>query len=640
MTTRVASVRDGPARWLGPRLSAVTLRASAAGILTGCLLLLGLAFHDARSERREAFEALAGGVAQAAGPALAAGDPALARAILDSLQAFDSIGAAALYGADGVPLAVWSRPAAGAVSVPTRLSAGTRPRDARSRVRPVRHAGRGVGQLWLHADPAPLVRHMLALGVWALLIVGAVLALAAALSARLGRRVLGPLQELAETARAVGESQNYSLRAPEQPDTELGALTDAFNDMLGQIERHTELKRTNTELRVAKEHAEAAARAKSIFLANVSHEIRTPMTSILGYTELLDDESLPAAEHREYVQTVRRNGQHLLHLINDILDWSKIETGKLRFEWLRCQPRELVNDAIYTCRARAREKGLSLDLVCAPGVPQAIDGDPTRIRQVLLNLTANAIKFTEQGSVTLGLSAEDGWVQFEVRDTGMGMTYAQLERALQAFGQGDESFTRRFGGTGLGLAISRELVLGMGGELSIDSEPGQGTSAKMRLPSRRPPPATVEQPDESSACDGSGPDPDVTRVLIADDTPDTRLLIQRLLERQGAVVDVAEHGERALELAGGALERGEAYPLILMDMQMPRLSGPDVTRQLRDLGHGGRIIALTADTTERMRQLALAAGCDQVLTKPVSSKELRRQLLAVAEPTEPTGSTT
>jgi signal transduction histidine kinase/CheY-like chemotaxis protein len=403
--------------------------------------------------------------------------------------------------------------------------------------------------------------------------------------------------------------------------------------------------RRNQELeRLVVERTSALERAnqfKRVFVANLSHEIRTPMTAILGFTDLLADHTTTIAERDQYVGTLRRNGQHLLGLLNDVLDLSKIEAGKLTIERRRCDVMEIARDVIETFDARAQDKHLALTLACDTPVPPYIESDALRLRQVLANLTSNAIKFTQKGSVDVRLAVTPGpagdMLQITVRDTGPGIAPEHVEGIFDAFNQGERVLARRHGGTGLGLTISRNLARLMGGDLTVTSTPGSGATFTFTTPvGDAADPARADRPGEPAHADVSPDFPSTTalsglRVLVAEDAIDTQVLLNHLLSRCGATVEVVDNGDAA---ASRVLEDG-AFDLVLMDMQMPQSDGLSATRRLRAAGYCGPIIALTANAMATDRGRCLAAGCTDYLSKPVNVLSLIDTILRHA-PVRPT----
>lgn len=393
-----------------------------------------------------------------------------------------------------------------------------------------------------------------------------------------------------------------------------------------------ELKRRETEANSLAEAAQAASRAKSQFLANMSHEIRTPMTAILGYADILvEDGDLSQAppSRIESLQTIRRNGEHLLYLINDILDLSKIEAGEVKLEILACDPVQLLHEVQALMQVRAAEKHLELSLEVAPEVLRQIDTDPTRLRQILINVIGNAIKFTPAGSVsvTASLEARDpAQLLVDIRDTGVGMTAEQQLRLFHSFSQADNSMTRRFGGTGLGLVISRRLAQMLGGDLVVvRSQPNVGTTFRLCVPAVTsrviPPPANlrVEAPPVAAAPARSL---EGYRVLVADDVPENQRILERMLRNAGAEASVVENGQEAIELTLAAVAEGRPFDVILMDMQMPVVSGYEATERLRAQGYDRPIIALTAHSMQDEVEKILALGCDDHCAKPVNRSGL------------------
>jgi PAS domain S-box-containing protein len=412
-------------------------------------------------------------------------------------------------------------------------------------------------------------------------------------------------------------------------------------------EQARELARQTIELERARNEALAAARAKSAFLANMSHEIRTPITAILGYAELLSDSRPSPPLRQEYVETIRRNGEHLLGLINDILDLSKLEAGKMTVETLVCSPVHLVREVEAMLGGRAAGKGLRFDFAVGPDVPHAVQSDPRRIRQVLVNLVGNAIKFTETGGVRLTVVREEGGtpgrvrLRFGVSDTGIGMTAEEQARIFAPFAQADASTTRRFGGTGLGLAISRRLADALGGTLAVESAPGMGSAFALVLDVEPAPDGVAPVVESSAPADGFGERaPRLrARILLAEDAPDSQRLLAFFLRKAGAEVEVVANGRLACDRVLGALDDDRPFDLILMDMHMPVMDGYAATAELR--GHGVRtpVIALTAHSMDGDRDRCLEAGCTDYLAKPIDRvqllRRLREHLDAVREPPSP-----
>ncbi len=409
------------------------------------------------------------------------------------------------------------------------------------------------------------------------------------------------------------------------------SLRRATTNVLEKMRMHRALAQQTEDLATAREVAEAANRAKDTFLASMSHELRTPLTAIIGFAEELAERDLDKSDRKEAARQVLTNSRHLLTLINELLDLSRIEAGKLEIEQCVVAPVEIAEMACTLLRGSARQKGLKLILDCDARVPQTIMSDPTRLNQILLNLISNAIKFTEQGQVTVSMTlvedAGEPMLELVVADTGVGMTEAQISRLFQPFVQADASTARRFGGTGLGLFISRHLANLLGGDITVASQPDQGSVFTLRLSAQPVDDAHLTEPaavtgqsgsaaSQASAVQLSG------RILLAEDVRTNRILIETILTRSGLTVTTAENGAEALGLALGAEADGQPFDLILMDMQMPVMDGYEATEKLRTQNYQRPIVALTAHAMAEELQKCLTAGCNAHASKPVNRQAL------------------
>jgi PAS domain S-box-containing protein len=424
-------------------------------------------------------------------------------------------------------------------------------------------------------------------------------------------------------------------------------VTEYIRDITDRHKAERELKEYALALEAANQNltqlshaAQTATRAKSEFLANISHEIRTPLTAILGYADLLRDPSAQL-DKDQAAATIKRNGEYLLAIINDLLDLSKIEAGKLEVEKIACSPCQIFADLMSLMSVSADCKGLKLRIECDGPVPETILSDPIRLRQIVINLLGNAIKFTEAGEVRVVVrlvAPSDGepTLQIDVSDTGIGMTEEQMRRLFQPFAQADSSTTRRFGGTGLGLTISKRLAAMLGGDISVRTVPGKGSTFRVTIATG--PLEGVRFVDHSQptmvACHQVATTPGTLpldcRILLVEDGPDNQRLISFLLKKAGAKVVVAQNGQEAVDkaLTAAADQKTDGqvpeppFDLILMDIQMPVMDGYEAARQLRRGGFAGPIIALTAHAMPQDVRRCTDAGCDFHLSKPIDRRVL------------------
>ncbi|WP_417388405.1 ammonium transporter [Gimesia sp.] len=449
----------------------------------------------------------------------------------------------------------------------------------------------------------------------------------------------------------VGLIAKQYKRVSQVRDLALNELQDRTENL--ELTR-LELEEKAERLKQANIDAEAASRAKSEFLANMSHEIRTPMTAVLGYTDLLIEESWGRPGSIQLLDVIKRNGNYLLELINDILDLSKIESGNLSIETIQFSLLENLKEIQSLMKVRAENRELYFKLSFEGKIPVEIQSDPTRLKQILINLIGNAIKFTPEGGKVLvetsylNSTSEGPLLQFKIRDTGIGITAEQMDLLYQPFVQADSSTTRKFGGTGLGLAISKRLAEMLGGNLTCESVPGEGTVFTLTIGIGNPEPLELhEQPlvdfkkvrviqqvlgqgEQHSETLKSG----TCSVLLAEDGEDNQRLISTLLKKEKAHVVLAENGDIAVRRALDAEQQGKPFDIILMDMSMPVLDGYGASRKLRELGIETPIIALTAHAMNGDRQKCIEAGCTDYATKPVNREKLRNIIMKYHTPAQ------
>ncbi|TWT87163.1 Signal transduction histidine-protein kinase BarA [Pseudobythopirellula maris] len=448
------------------------------------------------------------------------------------------------------------------------------------------------------------------------------------------------LGELAAAAQVFKEKAAETTRLLRESETAKAEL----NTLNGQLAEQTAIaEQMATE-------ATAATRSKSEFLANMSHEIRTPMTAILGFTTILEECDDPD-QHRDAVGTIRRNGEHLLGVINDILDLSKVEAGKLTVSLAPVDPRTLLLEAIGLMQVKADGAGVSLSMTIDSPLPRKIASDAVRLRQVLLNLIGNAIKFTEAGGVSVNAGYDEisegfGTLRVDIVDSGIGIHEEQQALLFQPFSQADNSMQRDFGGTGLGLAISKRLAEMLGGDVRlVSSSPGEGSHFRLTIDATCVPGSADQGPlapvaatqNAAVSLESTDANPGSLvkkRVLIAEDGPDNQRFLRFVLERAGAEVRIVENGLIATETLLASDDQEEAYDCVLMDMQMPVCDGYEATRLLREAGYRRPIVALTAHAMDSDRQKCLDAGCDDFQTKPVDPAKLLSVVAAWAQRAE------
>lgn len=426
--------------------------------------------------------------------------------------------------------------------------------------------------------------------------------------------------DVTERLRAGRALEEYRAGLERRVAERTAALSAANDRLRAEVEQR---ERAEAGLLAAKQAAEDASAAKSTYLANTTHEIRTPLTSILGYADLLMDQDLPESQRLRYLEIVQNNAGHLLKLVDDLLDLTRVEMGKITINWEQESPRDLAAQAVELVRPRADEKGIRLAVDVGPEVPSFFRADGVRLRQVLLNLLSNAIKFTDTGRVTLAVEAApqppvNGHsagrsLRFRVTDTGIGIPPEHVQRIFEPFYQVDREPSRRYRGFGLGLAISRELLEFMGGSIAVSSAPGAGSTFIAELPLTEVGTIPTRAP-QAPALDRLDAD-----VLLAEDDPNIRWLVEEYLRRAGARVVSVSDGAAAV----AAVEdpgRARAFDLVLADIHMPGMDGEEAMRRMRQVGYLGVIVALTAQPQAEEGARWRAAGCDAVASKPIERR--------------------